>query len=56
MKYVPPLNLKSTEETHEELERLKRGRKRAAEDIDSYYFNIVEEINEFNDWCISEDA
>ena len=22
--------------------------------MDSYYFNVVEEINEFNDWCISD--
>lgn len=26
------------------------------EDFDAYYFNIVEEVNEFNDWCISEDS
>jgi isoleucyl-tRNA synthetase len=26
------------------------------EDMDANYFNIVEEINDFNDWCISEDS
>ena len=59
VKYVPGLNLKSTEETHKDHQELMRGRKKGGgkqEDFDAYYFNIVEEINEFNDWCISEDA
>lgn len=58
VKYVPGLNLKSTEETHKDFEALKRNRKnnQKREDFDAYYFNIVEEVNEFNDWCISEDA
>ena len=41
-----------------EAERLKANRKLQAnfEDYDAYYINIVEEVNEFNDWCISEDS
>lgn len=54
VKYVPTLNLKTSEETHKDFEKLKSTK--AGEDVDSYYYNIVEEINEFNDWCISEDG
>lgn len=56
VKYVPALNLKTTEETHQDLERLKAKRGAPGEDVDAYYFNIVEEVNEFNDWCISEES
>lgn len=55
VKYTPALNLKTTEETHKDFEALK-AKKGAAEDVDAYYFNLVEEVNEFNDWCISEDS
>jgi isoleucyl-tRNA synthetase len=56
-KFVPKLNLKDTEETHEDFEKLKKKRNKKGkldEEIDSYYINIVEELNDFNDWCISD--
>jgi len=59
VKYVPQLNLKTTEETHKDMEALKARRNRNRgmhEDFDAYYINLVEEINDFNDWCISEDS
>ena len=58
VKYVPQLNLKTTEETHVEAERMRGNRMKGEEaaEQDAYYFNIVEEVNEFNDWCISEDS
>ena len=56
MKYVPQLNLKTTEETHMEAENLRANKGLSQADYDAYYFNIVEEVNEFNDWCISEDS
>jgi hypothetical protein len=52
VKFIPPLNLKTTEETHKDFEKLK-GKERDEVDI-PYYYNVVEEVNEFNDWCISE--
>jgi isoleucyl-tRNA synthetase len=55
---VPKLNLKNTEETHKDKETLLMANKTGmiTEDFEAYYFNIVEEINDFNDWCISEDS
>jgi isoleucyl-tRNA synthetase len=47
------LNLKSTEETVLDQEALRRS---APQDVEAYYFNIVEEVNELTDWCISEDT
>jgi isoleucyl-tRNA synthetase len=53
VKYIPNLNLKSTEEVQQDFKKIKEQIKNN-EDLDSYYYNIVEEINDFNEWCISE--
>ena len=41
---------------HEDFKKAKkrRGKKNVPEDIDPYYINIIEELNDFNDWCISD--
>jgi len=52
VKFVPQLNMKETEETHQDYQKLKD--KKEAE-VDPYYFNILEELTDFNDWCISDD-
>ena len=44
VKYVPSLNLKTTEQTHHDHELLKKQRLNK-DDYDAYYFNIVEEIS-----------
>lgn len=46
VKYVPSLNLKTTEQTHHDHEFLKK-QKLHKDDYDAYYFNIVEEISNF---------
>jgi isoleucyl-tRNA synthetase len=57
VKYVQSLNLRTTEDTHIEAGRLKAYRGHLSlQDFDSFYFNIVEEVNDFNEWCISEDS
>ena len=56
--FSPKLNMKDAEETHKDFKKLKKRKgkkKKVAEDIDAYYINVVEELNEFNDWCISDD-
>lgn len=50
-KFIPKLNLKSTEETHQDFDK-KRKNKNAK--IESYYLNVVEELADFNDWCVSD--
>lgn len=58
--FLPGLNIKDTEEIHKDHEKIKKrkgkNRKKKAidEDIGSYYMNILEELTDFNDWCISE--
>ena len=56
IKFSPPLNMKDSEQVHLDFEKLKskgkKGKKR--EELDSYYINIVEELNDFNDWCVSD--
>jgi len=52
-KFLPKLNMKDTEETHEDYKRLKNKGKKA-EEVEAYYLNIVEELADFNDWCISD--
>ena len=47
VKYVPKLNLMTTEETHKDYERLKRNKKPKVEDFNAYYLNIVEEMSKF---------
>jgi isoleucyl-tRNA synthetase len=57
IKFTPKLNHKETEQTHKDFKTLKRRRgkkQKDLEEIDSYYVNIVEELNDFNDWCISD--
>lgn len=57
-RFAPKLNMKDAEEVHQEFNKAKKrrksGKKNKVDDIDSYYINIVEELNDFNDWCISD--
>jgi hypothetical protein len=46
---VPPLNIKSTEQTHIDYELSKKG-----EEIPAYYLNVLEELADVEEWCISE--
>ena len=52
VKFSPSLNLKSSKEAAEDTEKLKSKGKKA--EIGSYYVNIAEELNDFDEWCISE--
>ena len=54
VRFSPNLNLKSSEETAKDTEKLKKTPKGEKADIGSYYLNIAEELNDFNEWCISE--
>ena len=54
VKFSPSLNLKSSKEAGEDTEKLKKTPKGKEADIGSYYVNIVEELNDFDEWCISE--
>ena len=55
VKFTPKLNLKSSEEAFKDTEKLKKGSKSGKKvDIGSYYMNIAEELNDFDEWCISE--
>lgn len=51
VKFVPDLNLKSSEQSHKDLEKAKRG-----EQVEAYYLNVLEELNDFSEWCISEEG
>ena len=54
-KFRPKLNMKNPEEVdrdYEELSKAEGGDGYAG--VGSYYFNVVEELNEFDEWCISE--
>ena len=56
-RFAPKLNMKDAEEVHEDFKKVKKNKgkgKKVDEDIDAYYINIVEELNDFNDWCISD--
>jgi len=48
-KFRPKLNMKSPSEVDKDYNKLKND-----EEVDGYYFNIIEELNDFNEWCISE--
>lgn len=50
-KFSPKLNLKDAEEIHQDYENLKKNK---GENIEPYYLNIVEELTDFNEWCISD--
>ena len=60
--FCPQLNIKDTEQTHKDVEKLKKrkgSKKRRKgldkeDDIGSYYLNILEELTDFNEWCISD--
>jgi isoleucyl-tRNA synthetase len=58
VKFTPKLNIKETEETHRDFEKLKRRRGKKKEQLEefdeAYYINLVEELNDFKDWCISD--
>jgi hypothetical protein len=45
VRYVPGLNLKTTEETHRDMERLKKNKGKIQGDFEAYYINLVEEIS-----------
>lgn len=45
VKFVPQLNLKSTEETHQDFERLQSRSVAHKRDFDAYYVNLVEEFS-----------
>ena len=59
-KFAPQLNYKESEQAHKDFEKLtkkqqrKGKKKKDEEEIDSYYINLIEELNDFNDWCISD--
>ena len=58
VKFTPPLNLKTGEQAAKDTEKLKKsvkaGKGTKKQVIDSYYMNIAEELNDFDEWCISE--
>lgn len=55
-KFRPKLNIKDPSQVDEDYEKLRQDEKANldAADVDAYYFNVVEELNDFNEWCISE--
>ena len=54
VKFSPDLNMKSTEQTVEDLEKARKKKNKKLEDLGSYYINVAEELNDFDEWCISE--
>ena len=48
------MNLKSSEEVAKDSEKLKKAKGKSKVDIGTYYLNIAEELNDFDEWCISE--
>lgn len=54
VKFTPHLNLKSGKDAAEDTEKLKNAKKGSKADIGSYYVNIAEELNDFDEWCVSE--
>jgi isoleucyl-tRNA synthetase len=49
VKFHPQLNLKSTEETV-------KIHKKKDKKQEALYINVVEELNDFDEWCISEEG
>ena len=54
VKFSPDLNMKTTEQTKKDLEKAKKKKDKKIEDLGSYYINVAEELNDFDEWCISE--
>jgi isoleucyl-tRNA synthetase len=56
VKFHPELNLKSTGETTRDIEKVQGSsdKKQTLKEVASYYLNIAEELNDFDEWCISE--
>ena len=54
VRFSPSLNLRSSEEAAKDTEKLKKAKKGKEADIKSYYVNMAEELNDFDEWCISE--
>ena len=56
VKFHPELNLKSSGETSQDLEKVQytKDKKQQLKEVASYYLNIAEELNDFDEWCISE--
>ncbi|CDW87946.1 isoleucyl-trna synthetase [Stylonychia lemnae] len=46
LKYIPPLNLKTSEEAHQDYIKIQNKALKSKQDFGSYYINIVEEINQ----------
>lgn len=53
VRFSPKLNLKDSEEAHTDFEKMK-NKEAKQEDLGAYYINILEELNDFDDWCISD--
>ncbi|CAI2363933.1 unnamed protein product [Moneuplotes crassus] len=54
-KFRPSLNVKKPEQVDKDYEKLSRSQNEGSgESVGAYYFNVVEELNDFDDWCISE--
>ena len=55
-KFRPKLNIKEFDEVNKDNENLKNrdSPNSIDQEIGSYYFNVAEELNDFNEWCISE--
>lgn len=67
VKFAPELSRKSSEELYKDYEKIKEKREKMKQDeadsakaydpnLPSMYINILEELMDFNDWCISEDS
>ena len=54
-KFAPKLNFKDAEETHEDYKKLQSKNKKIKKEVEAYYLNVLEELTDFNDWCISEE-
>ena len=54
VRFNPVLNLKTSEQAAKDTEKLQKAKKGQKADIGSYYLNIAEELNDFDEWCISE--
>ena len=51
VKFLPKLNLKTAEETHQDSKKLKKGLKK---EIEPYYINVAEELSAFDQWCVTD--
>ena len=61
VQFTPKLNIKSKEQVAKDHEKAnqkkKKGKissKKNVDSFDAYYLNVAEELNDFEEWCISE--